>query len=77
MGWATYAGLNAGLLLRVVAEPIHTLSPSGWTGAALVVSALLQVGAIWIFVLAIWPRVKGPRGATPRTPVKSMETIRE
>jgi hypothetical protein len=67
MGWAAYAGLNAGLLLRAVAEPIHTLAPSGATGVLLVVSALLQAGAIWIFVLAIWPRVKGPRAATTRT----------
>jgi hypothetical protein len=77
MGWATYAGLNSGLLLRVVAEPIHTLAPSSWTGVLLVLSAVLQVGAIWIFVLAIWPRVKGPRVATPRTSVNHSETIRE
>jgi hypothetical protein len=66
MGWATYAGLNLGLLLRVLAEPLHTLAPSPWTGALLVISAALQVAAIWIFVLAIWPRVKAPRGAAER-----------
>ncbi len=68
MGWATYVGLNAGLLLRVIAEPLHTLSPVPITGDLLVISALLQVGAIWIFVLAIWPRVKPPRGAAPAQP---------
>lgn len=68
MGWATYTGLNGGLLLRVVAEPLHTLAPARWTGALLVLSAILQVGAIWIFVLAIWPRVKGPRATAAGQP---------
>ena len=68
MGWTTYAGLNGGLLLRVIAEPVHTLAPALWTGWALVLSALLQVAAIWIFVLAIWPRVKGPRVGVPGKP---------
>lgn len=56
-GWIAYGALNAGLLLRVVFEPWH-----GWTnrwGGMLVLSALLQVVAIWIFVIIIWPRVRG------------------
>jgi hypothetical protein len=59
LGWFTYATLNAGLLLRAVAEPLHTWRPAPWLGWALALSALLQVLAIWAFVLAIWPRVKG------------------
>jgi hypothetical protein len=42
-----------------VFEPLHTLSPAPWSGWALAISALLQVLAIWAFVAAIWPRVKG------------------
>jgi hypothetical protein len=59
LGWVTYAGLNSGLLLRVVAEPLHSWSPAPWNGWALALSSLLQVVAIWAFVIAIWPRVKG------------------
>jgi hypothetical protein len=59
LGWSTYAMLNGGLLLRVIAEPLHMLHPTPWSGWALALSALLQVLAIWAFVVAIWPRVKG------------------
>ena len=59
LGWCTYAALNGGLLLRVVFEPLHTLSQARWMGWALALSALLQVLAILAFVAAIWPRVKG------------------
>jgi hypothetical protein len=59
LGWSTYAMLNSGLLLRVIAEPLHTLHPTPSLGWALALSALLQVLAIWAFVAAIWPRVKG------------------
>ncbi|HEU4324368.1 MAG TPA: hypothetical protein VFS21_14540 [Roseiflexaceae bacterium] len=59
LGWAAYGGLNAGLLLRALAEPAHTLGQRGWTGPALVASALLQAAAVWLLVAALWPRVKG------------------
>jgi hypothetical protein len=62
LGWATYALLNAGLLVRVFAEPLHTWNPTPWSGWALVVSGVLQTVAVWVFVVAIWPRVKGRRG---------------
>ncbi len=32
LGWATYALLNSGLLLRVVAEPLHALAASTMVG---------------------------------------------
>lgn len=56
LGWIAYGALNAGLLLRVIFEPWH-----GWSnrwGGMLVLSALLQVVAIWLFVIIIWPRVR-------------------
>lgn len=57
LGWATFATLNSGLLLRAAAEPFATLSPgSGW-GTALAISAILQWVAALSFVVATWPRV--------------------
>ncbi|MBK9713997.1 MAG: hypothetical protein IPO81_22245 [Kouleothrix sp.] len=58
LGWMTYGGLNAGLALRAIFEPLHAWLPQPWLGWPLALSALLQVLAIWAFVAAIWPRVK-------------------
>ncbi len=55
---ATYGLLNAGLVLRVVAEPFHTLRPGPLTGWPLAVSAALQVAAATLFAAYIWGRVK-------------------
>jgi heme/copper-type cytochrome/quinol oxidase subunit 1 len=56
LGWATFALLNLGLLLRVIAEPWHALAGQG--AALLVGSALLQLLAGWIFVVNTWPRIR-------------------
>lgn len=56
-----YFGLNAGLLLRTVAEPLQATRPGPWPAALLVLSAVLQTGAAWAFTALIWPRVRGPR----------------
>jgi hypothetical protein len=66
LGWATYVLLNAGLLVRAVAEPLHTVRASAPTGWALVLSGMVQAAGVWVFVLAIWPRVKGKPEPTPR-----------
>ena len=58
LGWWTYVLLNFGLLLRLVAEPLHTWSPSAATGWTLVLSALAQLAAGAAFVANSWPRVK-------------------
>jgi hypothetical protein len=60
--------LNLGLLLRVAAEPAARVGRDGsWTQAGLVASAVLQVGAVAVFVAQLWPRV----GARPtRTPAR-------
>lgn len=56
--WATYGLLNAGLILRVFAEPSMAVSAwEGW-GTWLAVSALLQWLGGMSFVASIWPRVK-------------------
>ena len=59
LGWFTYGALNAGLLLRVVFEPLYSWLALPWLGWPLAISALLQALAAWAFVIAIWPRVKG------------------
>ena len=63
VGWIAFALLNAGLLLRVVAEP---LADSG-RGAALWdvllgMAAILPALAAVAFAVAIWPRI---RATTP------------
>ena len=61
LGWFAYGALNGGLLLRAVFEPLHVWFPAVWFGWMLAPAALLQVLAIWAYVAAIWPRVKGKR----------------
>jgi len=58
LGWATYALLNAGLLLRAIGEPL--VAAQAWSGAGwlLAASAALQLAAGWAFVANTWGRVK-------------------
>lgn len=59
--WLAAIALNAGLIVRVLAEPVERIGQgTSGTLALLVVSALLQVGAVLTFVSQLWPRV-GPR----------------
>lgn len=58
LAWGCYGLLNAGLLLRVVAEPIHTMQPRPLLGWLIVAAALLQWLGGLAFVLNTWPRVK-------------------
>lgn len=59
LGWASYLFLNAGLLLRVIGEPLNALRSGGIWGWFLLVSALLQWLAALAFVANSWPRVHG------------------
>lgn len=59
LGWWTYGLLNAGLLLRMIAEPMHATDPGTGSGTMLVVSAVFQLLAGTAFVLNTWGRVKG------------------
>ena len=54
--------LNLGLGLRVIGEPAERTGNAGWTQAVLAGSALLQVGAVALFVALLWKR------AAPRPP---------
>ncbi len=58
LGWAAFVGLNAGLVLRAIAEPAHALAPRAGWGGWLLLAALLQWGAGIAYVAAIWPRVR-------------------
>jgi hypothetical protein len=58
LGWWTYVLLNLGLLLRAIAEPIHSTRPSPVSGLTLVVSAIIQFLAGLAFVANTWGRVK-------------------
>lgn len=58
VAWAAFYLLNAGLLLRVVGEPLVSVRGAGPIGWLLVLSAALQwLGAV-CFVVNAWPRVK-------------------
>ena len=60
--------LNAGLTLRVIAEPLErTGHASDATLALLGASAALQIAAVVIFVAQLWPRIYG-RGKLGRPP---------
>lgn len=63
-GWACYGLLNLGLLLRLIAEPLNSYRPAAGLGWLLVLAALCQVGAIWLFVVLAWPRVRGKSGGS-------------
>jgi hypothetical protein len=55
---ATFALLNVGLLLRVVAEPLLALRPGAGVAALLAAAAVTQWLAGVGFVVNTWPRVK-------------------
>jgi len=55
---ATFALLNAGLLLRVIVEPLRARHPGAAPGWLLVVAGAAQALAGVGFALNTWPRVK-------------------
>ncbi len=58
LGWATFALLNAGLVLRIISEPRVTMRADPDLGWLLAASAVLQTAAGWLFVINTWSRVK-------------------
>jgi hypothetical protein len=58
LGWVTYGTLNAGLILRVIAEPLQASQPNELSGILLVISATLQWLAGVVFIANTWQRVK-------------------
>ncbi|HEX6290068.1 MAG TPA: hypothetical protein VFZ66_12800 [Herpetosiphonaceae bacterium] len=60
--WLCYGLLNAGLLLRLVAEPLNGYRPGAALAWTLVLSSALHVLAVWIFVGLVWSRVRARHG---------------
>jgi heme/copper-type cytochrome/quinol oxidase subunit 1 len=58
LAWAAYLLLNAGLILRVIGEPLIVFQPDGGSGWLLLLSAVLQLLGGWAFIVCFWPRVK-------------------
>lgn len=58
LAWSTFILLNLGLLLRVIAEPLHSPGETSPWGFLLALSALLQWFAGVGFVINTWSRVK-------------------
>ncbi|MGE5249745.1 MAG: hypothetical protein ACM3QS_05970 [Bacteroidota bacterium] len=58
LGWVTLITLNAGLILRIIFEPLNSASPSAFSGWMLVAAALLQWLAGLAFVGNTWTRVR-------------------
>jgi heme/copper-type cytochrome/quinol oxidase subunit 1 len=56
LGWFTFGALTAGLLLRVIGEPMVSFGAGG--GWLLVASAALQLAAGLGFIANTWPRIK-------------------
>ncbi len=58
LAWAAYILINAGLVLRVIGEPLNAVHSELNLGWLLGLSALLQLMGGWAFILNAWPRVK-------------------
>ena len=56
--WLCYGLLNAGLALRLVAEPARGLGASGMAVPLIVSGAMTAVAAL-LFAAHAWPRVRG------------------
>lgn len=58
LGWATFWCLNAGLLMRLIAEPAQAMQSQALWSWMLALSAVLQWVAGMLFVLNTWRRVR-------------------
>lgn len=56
---AACAGLNVGLVLRALAEPLAALRPAALWGDLLLAAGLLQWAALVVLAAGLWPRVRG------------------
>lgn len=60
--WSLFWLLNLGLLLRFVSEPFVQIGDPGvWAASLLFLSIPMQLGASILYVLEIWPRVRGKK----------------
>jgi len=63
LAWSVFILLNAGLILRVICEPWRTVDANDVNGIGLILSAVFQVIAGYLFVLVCWPRVRERAGS--------------
>jgi hypothetical protein len=57
LGWSAWGGLNAGLLLRALAEPLQAAgSATALVGPLGVASSALQLAAVLLFAAHLWRR---------------------
>lgn len=59
--WLNFYSLNAGLLLRIIAEPQVMGNEGGPWDVLLVFSAVLQLTAGIFYLVEIWPRVQSKK----------------
>lgn len=72
MGWVAFALMNAGILLRVIAEPPSIDGAATWR-VLLGISAVLPLLGALAFAIAIWPRV---RAAMPPAQARALREER-
>jgi hypothetical protein len=58
LAWAVLISLNAGLLIRIVIEPVYFMGPQPWHGVLLALSGILQALAVVGFGWLIWGRIR-------------------
>ena len=58
LAWAVYLCLNAGLLLRLGAEPFCIMTGQSWLAALVALAGLLQATAAVGFGWLIWARIR-------------------
>jgi uncharacterized membrane protein len=59
LAYTLYFLLNLGLILRAIFEPLNSIESNNINNSFLLLSALIQVSAIFIFVSLLWNRVRG------------------
>ena len=58
LSWVGVGALNMGLLLRICSEPLERVRQgNAVTIAMLFASAILQITAVLVFIIQLWPRV--------------------
>ena len=58
VNWLVFITFNAGLLMRVLFEPMHLNRPTPTLGLLLTISAWLQALTAVLFVVNAWRRVR-------------------
>lgn len=56
-GWTGFVAINAGLLLRLAAEPASRLAPGPWADAGRTGAAFLLLAGVMSLVVPCWRRV--------------------